>query len=838
MLSEAVQRFLEQGQRSGLFASAEAQQAIAQLTAEQPLTAEELSARLVEKKVLTAYQAEQLLAGKGEECLIAQRYRLLEKLGAGGMGTVYKAQDIKLDRLVALKVLSSHLVQDPGAVARFQREARALAKVSHPAIVQAHDVGEDRGRHFLVMEYVTGTSLDRLVKEQGRLAPTLAADYIHQAAMGLQHAHNRGLIHRDLKPSNLLVTPARRIKILDLGLARFIHDQLGDPQLTREGTGLGTPDYMAPEQFGDARLVDHRADIYALGCTLYHLLTGRVPFPGSSLSEKAQAHETQEPEPLETLCPDIPVGLILVVQRMMAKRPADRFRSAGELAEALAPYVSGSSTSLPEIKKTTSWHGSQLSFTVPRHRRRRTLAAAVAGSAALALIVVLSLFVPGLLRKQETPSPDNQASRDLTPKEPGEKAPPQVPADPNVLTVSKDPKDGGQFRSIGEALDKVQPGQIVRVLDRAEYRESLVLNSPDRYRGVTLEAVQGATLVCARERGSALTISQVRDVTVRGFRFVGGAAKTTMIHVRDFAPGVRLEDLHLEPGVDPDYDGILLQGLRHQEADAPLIVQDCTFRGGKLAVVVAGVLTDHRIPQPCSRLVLRNNRFRQCGINGIKVIGHVEALQIVGNRFQGGVEMGAIQLEHLADKARNILIANNTFLDCLHAFRLWDSAVKGQDIEFRNNLLLGGNKLDMLFLDSGGMLTEVRGPGDGSLIVKHWQMDHNWRETQPPSGDDLISRSWVPPAAKDVSMQTIPVLSRQGDHPDFLRPAKDSPLATGGAGKEDPSLPVYVGAVPPQGVPAWAWDKTWRWRVSRGAPAAGTTGGDAAVPRTKRDSKN
>src|SRR5262249_40109202 len=161
--------------------------------------------RVVESNLLTAFQVEQLKAGRGAECVLAGRYHLLEKIGEGGMGAVYKSSDATLDRVVALKVLPAHRLHDADAIARFQREARALARLSHPNIIQAYDSGEDRGRHFLVMEFVEGLSLLQVLRQHGALPPTVVADYIHQAALGLQHAHEKGLIHRDVKPGNLLV---------------------------------------------------------------------------------------------------------------------------------------------------------------------------------------------------------------------------------------------------------------------------------------------------------------------------------------------------------------------------------------------------------------------------------------------------------------------------------------------------------------------------------------------------------------------------------------------------------------------------------------------------------
>jgi eukaryotic-like serine/threonine-protein kinase len=289
---------------------------------------------------LTQFQIKRLFQGRAAE-LVLGPYLILARIGKGGMGFVYKARHQLMNRVVALKVIHKQALANPEAVQRFRREIELAAQVSHPNIVAAYDASQVDDRHFLVMEYVEGTDLHYLVEKSGPLPPARACTYIRQAALGLQHVHERGLVHRDIKPSNLLLTtPGDVIKILDLGLARSEVTDLGAAaggHLTRTGTLVGTPDYIAPEQIFHPRRADIRADIYSLGGTFYFLLTARPPFVGGTLAEKLCWHQGAEPPPIEQLRPEVPPAMAAVLRRMLAKRPEDRYQTPAEVATALAP---------------------------------------------------------------------------------------------------------------------------------------------------------------------------------------------------------------------------------------------------------------------------------------------------------------------------------------------------------------------------------------------------------------------------------------------------------------------------------------------------------------------
>ncbi|MEO8495264.1 MAG: protein kinase [Planctomycetota bacterium] len=265
------------------------------------------------------------------------RYRIVRQLGAGGMGVVYEAEHRMMERPVALKVISRQLVNNPEAIDRFRREVKAAARLSHRNIVTAHDAEQAGDLHFLVMEFVAGTSLSELVRQHGRLSVLHACNFVMQAAQGLQHASEHGMVHRDIKPQNLMRTPKGTIKILDFGLARMA-SEINTARLTRAGTALGTIDYIAPEQVEDSRHVDIRADIYSLGCTLYYLLAGHVPFPNGSPVDKIVARLKQTPRSLADVRDDIPPEVVHIVERMMAKDRAARFQTPLEVVDALRPF--------------------------------------------------------------------------------------------------------------------------------------------------------------------------------------------------------------------------------------------------------------------------------------------------------------------------------------------------------------------------------------------------------------------------------------------------------------------------------------------------------------------
>jgi len=428
-----------------------------------------------------------------------------------------------MDRIVALKLLSPAAMKSPGAVKRFQREARAAGKLVHPNIVTAYDADEDHGRPFLVTEYVDGENLSAIIRQRGVLSLGRAVDYILQAARGLEYAHANGVIHRDIKPSNLLLDKQNTIKILDMGIARvneFVgHVAFGSAdEVTSSGVIVGTPDYMSPEQSNDIRVADARSDIYSLGCTLYFLLTGHPVFAGDTVLQKIIAHRDQPPPFLREYRGDVPEGLERVFQKMLAKRPQERYRSMADVISeiqkcisvrqqaagsgAAGPYVFDDTVRSGPSKTTETTASSPPAAAAPSlveewlvdepvqsagpsslstvsvywRRRRRRLLKAVAGALAAACVVA----VVCLLWSSRTPGTlfiDLSASRGVL----------------EVTTLGGDPV----------LTCPVSRGMIVLPTAPGKYRVKIVHEGVDRYvREVTVPAGEQGRLSIALDESA------------------------------------------------------------------------------------------------------------------------------------------------------------------------------------------------------------------------------------------------------------------------------------------------------------------------------------------------
>jgi serine/threonine protein kinase len=357
------------------------------------------------------------------------KFRFLRELGRGGMGVVYQAEQTVMGRLVAVKVINPSILAHPDALPRFQGEVKAAAKLDHPNIVRAHDAEQVGGMHLLVMEYVEGTSLAELVAKKGSQPIAQACRYICQAALGLHHAFEQGMVHRDIKPQNLMVNVHGQVKILDFGLARMrgqmkvldfdlarMRSEGDQNGLTQANTFMGTPAYVSPEQATDARRADTRSDIYSLGCTLFFLLTGQPPFQADTSGKLILAHREKEPPALQEVRADVPAELSAVVARMLAKDPARRFQTPIEVAEVLAAFVEprtkrsvvGVSSSAPEV--SSSGTGTAIAADVSKLTRKAAKPARkrwwIGGSMTVGLLLGLAgLWSAGVfpLKTQEGP---------------------------------------------------------------------------------------------------------------------------------------------------------------------------------------------------------------------------------------------------------------------------------------------------------------------------------------------------------------------------------------------------------------------------------------------------
>jgi serine/threonine-protein kinase len=355
------ERFLDMVARSGLVDPQASQRLVekvrARLKGQLPEDPKKLAAVFVKEGLLTEWHVEKLLTGKYKGFFLG-KYKLLGHIGTGGMSSVYLAEHTRMGDRRAVKVLPKSRVRDATYLARFQLEAKAIASLNHPNIVLAYDIDNEGDVHYIVMEYVDGVDLQQLVKRDGPCDFSTAADMIAQAARGLEHAHSKGVIHRDVKPANLLIDNNGNVRLLDMGLALVAAGDDESLTVANNENVLGTADYLAPEQALNSHQVDHRADIYGLGCTLYFLLTGKPPFSDGTLAQRIAKHQSEMPTPIRQIRPDCPGELEGICVKMIQKEPRFRYQSAKEVAEVLERFTA----MVPKGAKVTSGLGAGPEF--------------------------------------------------------------------------------------------------------------------------------------------------------------------------------------------------------------------------------------------------------------------------------------------------------------------------------------------------------------------------------------------------------------------------------------------------------------------------------------------
>ena len=341
MAEQSAKSFLSLLEKSRIVADDSLKSALtdlADIADGEKVNTEKLAAHLVDSGLITEWHVDKLLGGKYKGFFLG-KFKLLGHLGTGGMSSVYLAMHKVSQQTRAIKVLPRKRVSDKSYLERFYREGQAAAALNHPNVVRIYDICNEADTHYMVMEHVKGSDLYETVKDDGPLSAEIAASYVSQAAAGLAHAHEKNMVHRDIKPANLLLTDEGVVKILDLGLALFQQEEEESLTVLHNEKVMGTADYLSPEQAVNSHNVDHRADIYSLGCTLYFLLTGKPPFSEGSLAQRIAMHQTQDPKSLLEVRADIPKELVLICEKMMRKDPDKRYRDCHHLQQAIAGFL-------------------------------------------------------------------------------------------------------------------------------------------------------------------------------------------------------------------------------------------------------------------------------------------------------------------------------------------------------------------------------------------------------------------------------------------------------------------------------------------------------------------
>jgi serine/threonine protein kinase len=696
----------------------------------------QLAALLVGAGLLTQFQAEQFLLGKWRGFTIG-KYKVLERLGFGGNGTVYLCEHLVMHRKVAVKVLPATKADNPAALGRFYREARASGILDHPNLVKAHDIDQDGPLHFLVMEYVDGSNLQEIVSKFGPLAVDRAAHYIRQTAQALQHAHQVGLIHRDVKPANILIDRTGTVRVLDLGLARFFRDQ-NDPLTLKydEKNVLGTADYVSPEQALNSHEVDIRADVYSLGATFYYLLTGQPPFPGGKAAQKLIWHQVRQPTPVRTLRREVPPELAAIVQKMMAKEPAHRYQVPGEVVEALTPWTRTPLPPPPEAEMPRLSPAAARSVSAPPEGEPapapapRPVVLSTRGAASGPTRAGAPTNAPPAQRHADPTTPRPMARSDTDPVRPrpapvpraAAKAPPAdaarssarglrlavillvgavggstlrwglsvfsrdtQPATLQTTLVVSRSDSPDAFKTVADALKKAAPGDRIVVAEDV-WEEALQVNGEDgtgkdvRIEGAPDRVVLWRVPPGHKEGQPLLQLTRVAGLTIGNFTLDGLDRVRDLVAISGACPGLKLEDLELR--------GFSANGVTVRNAegdgDLPLTLQSLRIRPAHPAASAVRFEADAEKPT-------RHVRVTDCRLEGpyqaaVSLAGPSASLELQRNRIFN-VTDGVVCRRGAPAPALGLALLNNTFCEVENAgLRFEATPPEGSRVVLNGNL--------------------------------------------------------------------------------------------------------------------------------------------------------
>lgn len=681
------------------------------------MTAIKLARKMLQDGLLTSFQADHLLKGRYKNFFIG-KYKVLRPLGSGGMSQVFLCEHVVMRHWVALKLLNVSEGNDPSAISRFVREARAAASVNHPNVVRAHDFDQAEGKyHYIVMDYVDGVNLHDLVKKLGPLPPDQAANYISQTASGLQHISDCGLIHRDLKPSNLLLDRAGVIRILDLGLVRYAQEGIND-NLTRNLSGntiIGTADYLAPEQALQSESIDIRADIYSLGATFYFLLTGRAPFDERTIAQKLLGHQFQNPDTPE----NVPEPVLEVLRKMMRKAPEDRYTHPEDVVEALAPFLpettvipsddffptisiygNGPSTGGPRSQgpnsskkpssrilldglsssgsrvRNTQKSGRMATPSLPDEtlpvqidKRKWILIGVAAMTFTVIAAVLVAMFAnPFSAPKIVVPKPEATQSSPIL-------APPGITVPAGSLVVGA----SAQYATVRDALASAKSGDRILIVAK-EHTESLELTGiPAK---VTIQGWPENAAIRWRSASAdkpAMRIENAEGLTVSHIAFIGESG--TAVELKGPVAGFRFANSSIEGF----RTALRLDGC---EANAvnPMILNKLRFLTAKDAqgIVIIGSAKHIRVEE-C--------RWEGPFAPAIELGGELLDVAITANRFSGAVQ--AIVYTNVAAKSP-VRIRNNAFAACQVGVMFDALPINPATFEIANNLFFKTNAMSKL----------------------------------------------------------------------------------------------------------------------------------------------